>query len=68
MNWKVFSLVAGAVAIGSGLVIPAIGFTEIGVAAGSIAAVIHSGIGKVVAGKAFDALQIRVYSAEASLE
>ena len=53
----IFSLVAGAVAIGAGVLIPAIDFTANGIAAGSIAAGIQSGIGNVVAGSAFAAMQ-----------
>ena len=50
----IFSLVAGAVAM-VGVVMPAISFTAI--AAGSTAAGIQSGIGNVVAGSAFAAMQ-----------
>lgn len=52
----IVSLVAGAVAAGCA-VLPAIGFTAEGIAAGSIAAGIQSGIGNVVAGSAFATLQ-----------
>eukprot|EP00956_Cyclotella_meneghiniana_P023692 scaffold46642_cov56-Cyclotella_meneghiniana.AAC.3 len=50
------SIVAGLVASGCA-VFSAIGFTVGGIAAGSIAASIQSGIGNVVAGSSFAALQ-----------
>jgi hypothetical protein len=53
----ILSIVAGAVAYGSLVVLPAIGFTAEGIAAGSIAASIQSGIGNVAAGSTFAALQ-----------
>ena len=46
---------AGAVALTQGL--HAVGFGTVGVAAGSIAAGVHSSIGNAVAGSAFSALQ-----------
>ena len=52
----ILSIVAGVVAVGCG-VLPAIGFTAGGIASGSIAASIQSGIGNVVAGSAFASLQ-----------
>lgn len=52
----IVSLIAGAVAAGCA-VLPAIGFTAEGIAAGSIAASIQSGIGNVAAGSAFASLQ-----------